>query len=620
MPLKFFKPPEKKENTEDLWDEIGFHKTLAGFWFNLLYTLVGILISSFLMGTLMYLFYPYPESIGYRDVAFTSFQLIFVAFDLGTASIMDRFLGEENIKNPEKMLQLIQYFIWYQMITGLIQITTVIVYAVFFATKSNLAYASYIMIIAGTTQYPGFLGVFRNVLGSLQQYNKTQTLNFLTGTIVQRLTEVGFIFLFRYIGAQNPQIGELMGITIGSAIGLYVDDFIAMLVSAWYFSKAMQKYGIRPKDCFRPDFSWKDVKPVFTFALKTGIPGLVGPSLNLINLTIWLTYVPHYTSFLIIFSIGASIPDIVNWFGVPAITPLISESYLNGKKNLSQYYIGQFLRFRFLLDGFFSPLMIILVPVIPIAWTAMGMDNYMLGAAVIIPRLIMIIFQHIADIPGQVLFGANRPNWAIIAGFLNNVLNTVFLFLLLGVWDLPSQFGFTAIVWIYICYTLPLGLIFTIASYTWVHKKVLPIKIPVKQIFFGIILPSFLTFFLMYMGKAFIFDPVLAATNFYLAALATIPVLALVMIFFYFPMTAILGGWDPINLEEFRKTAWMSGPSKFVVMPLYWLLKKVTKKSPLHGRFQMSTENVIKDAQELLLIKRKNREELKEKLERERGK
>ncbi|MHA1847246.1 MAG: hypothetical protein ACTSXU_06350, partial [Promethearchaeota archaeon] len=78
---------EKKIKVKDLWDEIGFFKLLAGFWYNLAYTLIGIGLSAFIMGTLMNVFYPFPESWGYRDVAYTTFALIFVVFDLGTASI-----------------------------------------------------------------------------------------------------------------------------------------------------------------------------------------------------------------------------------------------------------------------------------------------------------------------------------------------------------------------------------------------------------------------------------------------------------------------------------------------------------------------------------------------------
>ncbi len=174
--------------------------------------IVGIIGFSWLYGFL----YPFPEAAGYRAAATAIFGLFFQAFDLGTANIMNRFLGEASIKDPSKMLNYIQYFIWYQMITGLIQTTTVSIYALAFVPQGQLGYAVWIMLIHSTTQYPGFLGVFRNILNTLQQYHRTAILNFISSELVQRVTEIVFVLLGRHVGASNPAIGEIMGIAIGS--------------------------------------------------------------------------------------------------------------------------------------------------------------------------------------------------------------------------------------------------------------------------------------------------------------------------------------------------------------------------------------------------------------------
>ncbi|MHA1370798.1 MAG: hypothetical protein ACTSRA_13940 [Promethearchaeota archaeon] len=604
------------ESTRDLWDQIGFHKTLAGFWYNLVYTLIAIILSMFFMGYLMNVFYPYPESVGYKDIAFTTFSLMFVAFDLGTANIMDRFIGEKNIKDPGKMLKYVQYFIWYQMMTGLAQLTIVSAYALYFAEESNLGYAVWIMLIVATTQYPGFLGVFRNVLGSLQYYNKVQTLNFLGNTIIQRATELTFILIGRFYGAAHVEVGEMLGIAIGSAIGLYVDDFITMLISAKFFSDAMKIYGIRPIDCLKPNFSWADIKPVFIFALKTGVPGLIGPAMNLINLFLWLTYVPHYSTFLMLSSIGGSIAGIMDWFGTPSITALISESYLNNKNRLSQYYIGQIVRFHTLLKGFFIPIIIVISTVMPIAWVALGMNNYLLASPFIIPTMIVLAFNSFAGIPGQVLYGANRPNFAVITGFINTIANTVMIYLYLAVLRIPDIYGFTGFVFVYKLGGLPISLFFVSISYIYIDRKLMKIKIPWKQIIIGIALPSFITFILTWIGKTLVFDTLYGMNvNFFLTAVISILMIGFIMIFCYFPLTMILGGWDRVNLEEFRKTAQMSGPSKLIVQPLYRMLKSASQKSPLHDKFGMKMEEVIQDALDLLEIKRTNRALLRKELQ-----
>lgn len=602
--------------TSELWDEIGFHKPMAGFWFNITYTLIGIVLSAFLMGYLMSIFYPFPESVGYRDIGYTIFGLVFVIFDVGTGAVMSRFLPETNIKNPEKMLHYIQYFIWYQMMTGLIQTTGISVYALVLIPHSNLAYVTWIMLIVSTIQYPGFLWVFKNVLDALQHYNKSQTLNFVSGAVFQRITELGFLYLGKVWGQANPRIGALLGISIGSCIGIYVDDFLAMLLSAHYFSKVMKAYGITPRDCFRVEFTWKEIKPVVIFSVKTGFPGIIGSFLGLVQFYWWVSFVPQYTTIAFIAAIGGSIPDIINWFGVPSIGALVSESYMNGKKKLTQYYIGQLFRFLSLEQGFFIPLILLVISIMPIAWVVLGMINYLPGLVFMIPQLIAIIINHYLGIPGQVIYGANKPNFTMIVGLIQGFVNTIVLYIYLSILRIADM-GLTIIAWVKVLGLTPVGILFGVISFYYVQRQIVQIRIPWKQMVFGIALPCFITYILLMILKAIVFNPLYDRFGFYIAILPSILLILLILLFIYFPLTAFLGGWDHTNLEEFRKVSKMSGPSKFFVSPIFKIVEYACKKSKYHNKFDLSIDGVIEEAKELLLIKRENREKLKEKMEGE---
>lgn len=111
-------PVEAKSQPQvgEMWDQIGYHKTQARFWYNIFFTLIGIVLSAILFGYLIGFFYPYPESLGWKDIAFGYFTLLFTIFDLGTGAVMGRFIPEVNIKDTAKLLHYIQYFIWYQLI------------------------------------------------------------------------------------------------------------------------------------------------------------------------------------------------------------------------------------------------------------------------------------------------------------------------------------------------------------------------------------------------------------------------------------------------------------------------------------------------------------------------
>ncbi len=601
--------------TSQLWDQIGFHKPMAGFWFNVVYTIIAIAVSALLMGVFMSYFYPYPESLGYRDITNSLFGFMFFLFDIATGAVMARFIPEVNIRDPKKMLRLIQYFIWYQMMSGILQTTLVSVYGLFIAPHSGLAYVSWIFLIVSTTQFPGFLGCFANVLDALQQHHKAQTSRFFAGTIVQRVMEIGFILIGRYYGATHPEVGEILGITIGSAIGLYVAQFTGMLISAWFFSGVMKSYGIRPRDCFRREFTWADVKPAVIYAVKTSIPGIIGGALGYINLMLWLTFLPQYASIIIFQAIGGSIAETMDWFGVPSITPLVSESFMNGKKNLTQYYIGQLARFNALLHGFFVPLIVILAWVMPEIWVTIGMVNYLPGIAFILPRMIKLVTNKYNGIPGQILYGADRPNIQVVIGLSQSGVNTLVLVLYLIILKLPSALGIAGMAWIMELGWLPTDVVFVSVAWYYIHTRLVKLRFPVKQIALGIVLPSGLTMLVLIFVKLLVYDTLNAAGGFFVAVFPSIGLIAFLLFFMYFPLTGALGGFDDTNLEEFRKVARMSGPSKFIVMPVYKVVAASCKRSKLHGKYQMPVEGVIREAEELFTMKVAKRDELKKELE-----
>jgi hypothetical protein len=216
--------------------------------------------------------------------------------------------------------------------------------------------------------------------------------------------------------------------------------------------------------------------------------------------------------------------------------------------------------------------------------------------------------------PGAVLYGANRPNFGIVIGIIQSVLSFGLHVLYLVVWQIPRTQGIVATAWIMELGAMPLVILFAIITYIYVHKNIIPIKLPGKQIGIGIIGASCVTFLLNLLVKIFIFDTVYERWGFFPAMFASIIPLALILLLIYFPLTGILGAWDTVNLDEFRKAAYMSGPSKWLVVPIYKILNFCCQRSPLHNKFAMPTDMVVQDARELLIIKNTNREELKERI------
>jgi hypothetical protein len=599
------------ETSGDLWDQIGFHKPIAGFYYNITLGLISIGLSALLFGYLIGFFYPYPESLGYKDIAFGYFSLMFTIFDIGTGAVMGRFIPEVNIKKPEKMIHLLQYFIWYQMFTGLVQTTIVSVYALFFATQGSMAYIVWIMLICSTTQWPGFLWCFKNVIDALQFYDKSKILDFLLGNVFQNITNYLFLYLGRLYGEANPVIGPILGIAIGAAIGSYVDDFFATLLSAHFFNKILKSYGITAKHCFRIQFTWEEVKPVLSFSIRTGLPGYFNAALSYIAFLITINYIPQYTTIMFLSVIGGTIPTALNYFGSASSTSLISESYMNGKPILTQYYIGQEIRFNFFTLAFWIPIVMILVDVMPDAWTALGMAQYVIAVEFMFPSLIRFSIERFLGTPGSVMYGSNKPNFGIVTGMINTAAITLLKYIYLVVLALPHKIGFVGTIWLITIGDLPIMITIAAINYTYVHKKIIKIKLPWKQMIIGMAIPTIISTVVMRMIYIFVFNPLNQKYGFFIALIPGLMLILLALLFVYFPCSGFFGGWDTVNLDEFRKAALMSGPSKFLVIPIYKTVEFACRHSPFHNKFALPTNEVVKSAKELLILKRTNREQFK---------
>src|SRR5271157_5010043 len=144
------------EIVDSLWEAIGFHKPLAGFWYNLTFSLITLVTGLVFSGALLSIFYPYPESNGYRGVTSGIFSLFLTVLSLGTSMTIDRFIADSRIRNPRKMIQYVQYYIWYNAFTSLCSCTVISMYALFFVPFGDLSYGVWLMVIIAANQYPGF--------------------------------------------------------------------------------------------------------------------------------------------------------------------------------------------------------------------------------------------------------------------------------------------------------------------------------------------------------------------------------------------------------------------------------------------------------------------------------
>ncbi len=589
---------------ECLWDEIGFHRPLGGLLYNLtlivLTILFGVVINLYILPRYVY---PFPETLGWQDMTSQLFYLTFVIADLGIGAALQRFIGEIAVREPRKSLQYIRFFIWFQMFTGLIQITGIAAWVLYGGvTEGDLAYASWFFLLHSTIQYPGFLGVFRATLESYQQFHKSSMVRFFQGVVLESSTRIAFVFAGKYLGRALPGLGELMGITLGSIIGAYADDFIAAWIAAKWTLPVLQR-TVDPKikmiDLFVPRFDKDVVKKSLWFGLRSMIPGLIVPGANLIVVIIYTKFLPNYSTIIGLFYVAQLISGALSTFSFPT-TSSLAEAYHNGKYALTRNYINRQYRWSSMVNGFLGAFIIAIAPLL-----ANIAGSYYRNAIILIQIMVAFRwFEVLSRVNDTVLIASGKPEYTILGILAEQTIRIGSLFLLLRFF--PSIGGIAFII------SIGLGWVIKwIISLVLVKKRIPDLKINHWQATVSPLIAATVEIILLVLGQVYLL-PWLG--NYMSTTLASILMIIAALIIgpfaIFFPSHALLGGWDKETLDTLRKAKEISGPSKMFVNLIYWIArgfglpnKEDSKRAQFYNKVGLDHTNVKKEIDELMQLK-----------------
>ncbi|MFX0099783.1 MAG: hypothetical protein ACFFCS_09380 [Candidatus Hodarchaeota archaeon] len=584
----------------DEWKNIGFHRPLGGLWFNYVLVLFAAVFALLFMFYLMpnYIL-PFPEAIGFQDIIKNLFAMYFMLADVGVGRAVQKFVAEENIKNPLKALQYLQFFIWFQMITGLIQVTFVSVWALEFLQRTELAYATWFIIIYSTIQFPGMLGIFQGALSGFQRFDKANLISFFQAVVLENSTRVVCILLGRWLGIQHPAYGELVGATIGSIVGAYLDDFLAAAIAAHWTRPLLKeinpRWGI--KDMFRVQFDRKLMKDCLWFGIKSILPSVFHQANQFLQTMLLIQFLPNYSTVWGLFSLAETVSGIVGLFKF-SMTSTVSEAYNNGKIKLVQDYQIRSYRWIGLSQGF---LVILIFSVAPLLGGIAG-EDFILAAPMIQVMVVGRVAETYGSANADIFMGCNKPEYYLYTNAIEAISRFVFLYVLL----VPLQLG-----WIALAAGRIAGWWFRWFSGIFLIRRLFKFKINFWQTFIVPILCTFIEYFIISAFLQFIYLPMDESWGMIPAAVVTVLVILFIFPFFvYFPMYAFFGGFDDRSLEILDDAVKISGPSKVIMRFVHRMALKIAKFSPLHNKFPIEGSEAKKEIAELMEMRRKSRDQL----------
>ncbi|MHA1232437.1 MAG: lipopolysaccharide biosynthesis protein [Candidatus Helarchaeota archaeon] len=584
---------KEKVDLKNDWEVIGTHRQLGGFLFTLFIGLFlvipQLLISNFVMPQIIQ---PYPQAAGWYYYAYNFFQIAWLLFDFGSSYALAKYFAQYRVKNPEKAIHYIQIFVWWQMFTGIAQITIFGFIGSIIFPMTNLAHMSWIFVIYSFVQYPGFFLVFMYTFQGLQR-SDLHLITYVAWEVIWLLVgQVIFCYLGREIGAANPVIGEALGAGIGYAIARFFDYWATFFMSLILF----KKLGYSPKTCFRVDFVKDELKEVLKYGSKLAFGESFVQLGWFIQIIITSAFVANYSNelgwFNLVWNIGL-IVQIVTLYG-QSLLGAFSESSSHGKENLTKLYVYQAFRW-----GNYFAYFLISVLFATGAKFIVGAAGYEYGGPAV-KFLVPLLIFHTAGVYswlGDAVFeGTGHTGYAAIVWIIEQTIRAILMLVFVLI--------FKNMVWVIIAY-IPAVTIKDIIVWLIVYKKIVKYKVYPFKAFLTPALSAVVNYISLYFVSEFIWNIPMGDKIINTAILFMIGIF--LFIFFYAFMDGLFGGYDDNTLEEFRRAA------NLVTTPFIRIFPRLMVKcaelgcklSPFHNKFKIDIyEIAMKEAYDLTLEKR----------------
>ncbi len=552
-----------QENSD--WEDVGFHRPLGGFMLAFMLGVVMfvplIIYNSYILPTFIL---PSAQALGIWGRVTQFFNFVWVFLDMGTSAAFIKFFAQYRVHEPRKAIQYGQIFVWWQALSGAIQVAIVVMVAGTFLPQTAYALYTWSVIIHTFIQIPGFYQVFRHGLMSWQRFDYAQTLIIGTNLILPIIAQLAVVPLMVLWGSANPMYGWAMGGLFGLGFAAYLVELLTFLLGYWLY----HRLGYNARLLFLAHFNWETIKSAFRFGVFEMLGSVswgIGQALEiLITQNRLLNYTEIWgnwglaQNFVFGFNAVATLYD--------NVMPSISEAISNGRVKLSQYYAAVSYKWGGLISAFIGAVLLAVADRFILG--ALG-NEFVRAAAYSLPLIIWGAVQYLSWIGDNVQLGSNRP--VIKAGMITGeqFIRVVLALLLV------ERFQINGLIIAYFVGLLMKG----ISAYFINHRFCYPQRFYVWQSAIAPLLAGGLHFLILrwFTGLIWRSDQLTSILIFLIGILFSYPLFA----FLY----GLVGGWDKATLAELEHAVKLSGFMRSMAW-LFWASTALgARLSPLHDRF-----------------------------------
>jgi O-antigen/teichoic acid export membrane protein len=571
---------EVREETTG-WEQVGFHRPLSGFLVAFS-TGVVLFIPLIIYQNLILPAYilPSAQALGIWERVTQFFNLAWFVFDMGTSIAFVKYMSQYRVNDPKRGIQFGQVFVWWQILSGAVQVALVIAMAATVAPRSAYALYAWSVIIHAFIQIPGFYRVFLYAFSGFQRNDYARYLDIGLNVILPMIVQPIFVGIAYAWGKANPAFGGAMGGLLGLGIAAYAAELLTFILGLWLY----HRIGLNSRILFLAHFDWDVVKKSFQFGLFEMLGSAAWSAGQAAEIWITQARLINYTeiwgnwklaqNFVFAFNVVSTLSD--------GSMASISEAISHGRKILSQYYAVMVYKWGGMVSAFLAAVLLAVGPRFILG--ASGVE-FARAATYAVPLLIWGAIQYPSWVGDQVQLGSNKPylKSALVTG--EQIIRVVFALVLL------QRFQVNALIIAYFIGLLTKDFV----AYFVNDRLCFPQRFFFWQSIAAPLLAAGVHYLILNEISAFIWqgDQITSIIIFFIGVLPSLPV----FMFLY----GLFGGWDEATLAEFREAAAMTGPMRGMVE---WMMVKPSalgaRVSPLNNRFPISIrESAMVEARSL---------------------
>ncbi|MCS7037988.1 MAG: hypothetical protein NZP34_00115 [Caldilineales bacterium] len=550
------------------WEEIGFHRPLAGFFVALMMGLVLFIPLIIYQNLVLPVFIlPSAQALGIWGRVVQFFNVLWLLFDLGTSAAFIKFFAQYRVHDPRRAIQYGQVFVWWQALSGAFQVAVVTAVAGTFLPHTPYALYTWSVIIHTCIQIPGFYQVMRHSLMGWQRFDYAQILDVALPVLFPMVTQPVLVTLMVRWGAAHPGFGWPMGGVLGLGMAAYASELLTFLLGLWLY----RRLGYNARLLFLAHFDGRTVKEALRFGVFEMLGSIAWAAGQAVEILITQTRLVNYNEIWGNWTLAQNFVFAYNVLSTlyANLMSSISEAISHGRRILSQYYAVMAYKWGGLMSAFIGAVLLAVA------------DRFILGAsgpefaraaAYAVSLILWGAIQYPSWVGDNVALGANRPYLKFLLVGGEQVIRVVLALVLL------RRYQINALIIAYfvgllskdiVAYVVNHRLCFPQRFYAW---QSLGAPLLAGAAHYGVL--RWLT------GLVWQGDQVTSVLIFFIGILPSFPLFA----FFY----GLFGGWDDDTLAEVREAVELTA----FVRPLAWVFWAASalgsRLSPLHGRFPIA--------------------------------